>query len=404
MMLVQNKTIDSLPYLLSLQAVREQTQRLLRTAENDGLSCFHYNPDTTEYVVQYVLRTILERAPDLNIPNHSRMNHFNIGNVQRIEKLNKPNSKIEYIKIVFECVFLSVLLDAGAGSNWSFIEPGSNQKFTRSEGLGLATFYGFLTGAFSDPESKHVTSESLKKLNLETFKKIFQISESNQLVGLEDRLLLVHRLSECLYRKPAFFGPEKRLGNIIDRMILTSEKELISSKTIFNVIMAAFSDLWGYGAILEGQHLGDVWHYSKFGSDFEKSLIPFHKLTQWLCYSIIDMLETMGYQINDQSLLTGLAEYRNGGLIVDTGILIPRRPNDLLTPHAVNSDFIIEWRAMTVALLDIIADKLRNELNYPLSLSQVLEGGTWWAGRKIALEKRNSFEPPIKIRPNGIVF
>lgn len=404
MMAIQNKSLVSLPYLLSLKAIREQTQRILRIAENGELSCFHYQPDTLEYVVQYVLRTILGRSPNLNIQNHSRLNHFNIGQTKRIDKLNKTNSKIEYMKILFECIFISVLLDAGAGPSWSFRDPNSNQIYARSEGLGLATFHAFLAGEFSDPESNHVTSESLQKINLETFKNIFQISETNQLVGLEERLSLIQRLSECLHRKPGLFGSEKQLGNLMDRIIPTSENEPISVTAIFNEIMGAFSDLWGYGAILEGKHLGDVWHYSKFGQDYEKSLIPFHKLTQWLCYSIIDMLETMGYQVNDQSLLTGLPEYRNGGLIVDTGVLIPKRPNDLVTPHAVNSDFIIEWRAMTVALLDVIVDKLQNELNQPLSMSQALEGGTWWAGRKIALEKRNSLEPPIKIRANGIIF
>ncbi|MFO1258944.1 MAG: DUF1688 family protein [Gammaproteobacteria bacterium] len=404
MIVAQNRTVDRLPYLLSTQAIRDQAQRMLRIGENAELSYFHYHPDSLEYVVQYVLRTMRERIPDLKIPNHSRINHFKVGQINGIESLNQNISKIERVKMVFECVFLSVLLDGGAGSNWFYIEPNSNQKFTRSEGLGLATFYAFLEGQFSDPKSNHVTAESLESVSLETFKDIFQISECNQLIGLEDRLSLLYRLALCLHDKGELFGPERRLGNLMTRIIPDFEDQPISANTIFNEIMGAFSDLWGYGAIFEGQHLGDVWHYSKFGEAYEKSLIPFHKLTQWLCYSIIDMLETLGYRIVDHSVLTGLAEYRNGGLIVDAGILVPRRPNDLLTPHAVNSDFVIEWRAMTVALLDILLDKLRQESNLPLSMSQALEGGTWWAGRKIALEKRNSLEAPIKIRANGIIF
>ena len=39
-----------------------------------------------------------------------------------------------------------------------------------------------------------------------------------------------------------------------------------------------------------------------------------------------------------------------------------------------------------------------------LTMSQVLQGGTWAAGRAIAMEKQKTSEPPIKIRSDGNVF
>ena len=75
--------------------------------------------------------------------------------------------------------------------------------------------------------------------------------------------------------------------------------------------------------------------------------------------------------------------------------------------HAVDSDLVIEWRALTVALLDRTAARIRAELELSaaeLPLARILEGGTWRAGRAIALEKRSSGGPPLLIDSDGTVF
>jgi hypothetical protein len=43
-----------------------------------------------------------------------------------------------------------------------------------------------------------------------------------------------------------------------------------------------------------------------------KSLVPFHKLTQWLCYSLLQVLKNANITIEGEHLLTALPEYRNG--------------------------------------------------------------------------------------------
>jgi hypothetical protein len=37
-------------------------------------------------------------------------------------------------------------------------------------------------------------------------------------------------------------------------------------------------------------------------------------------------------------------------------------------------------------------------------LAKVLEGGTWWAGRFLAKEKRSDGSPPLQIESDGTVF
>jgi hypothetical protein len=67
---------------------------------------------------------------------------------------------------------------------------------------------------------------------------------------------------------------------------------------------------------------------------------------------------------------------------------------------------IIEWRALTVILLDRAADAIRARRGLKedqLSLAQVLEACTWKGGRELAAQKRDG-GPPIEIESDGTVF
>jgi hypothetical protein len=166
-------------------------------------------------------------------------------------------------------------------------------------------------------------------------------------------------------------------------------------------IVAALGPVWPRRTTGDDAARGDVWAHSTFGP------VPFHKLSQWLTYSLCEPLEWSGVRVVDLDALTGLAEYRNGGLFVDGDVLRPRAPAALATEHDVGSDLVVEWRALTVALLDRTAERVRELLGLTateLPLARVLEGGTWRAGRAIAAEKRPGGVPPISIRSDGTVF
>jgi hypothetical protein len=142
-------------------------------------------------------------------------------------------------------------------------------------------------------------------------------------------------------------------------------------------------------------------------ADPTDQLVPLHKLSQWLTYSLIEPMQQAGVVVNDIDGLTGLAEYRNGGLFVDGGVLTARDPNLAIGVHDVGSTFVVEWRALTVALLDHVADMVRKQLNLDAEtfpLPRVLQGGTWAAGRRLAREKRADGGPPFQVRTDGTVF
>jgi hypothetical protein len=166
--------------------------------------------------------------------------------------------------------------------------------------------------------------------------------------------------------------------------------------------------IWPSRLTLGGIALGDCWkHPMLTTADATSSLVPLHKLSQWLTYSLIEPLQTAGIRVTDIDGLTGLAEYRNGGLFVDTGVLAFRDPEAAQQEHEVASSLVVEWRALTVALLDRVADGLRHRLKLDatsMPLAKILQGGTWAAGRMLARERRADASPPVKIISDGTVF
>jgi hypothetical protein len=122
---------------------------------------------------------------------------------------------------------------------------------------------------------------------------------------------------------------------------------------------------------------------------------------------LIEPLENAGISVSDVHHLTGLAEYRNGGLLVDMGVLNSREPTALAKTHGVADPFVVGWRALTVALLDQLAPRVAAELDlapdqFPLAC--VLEGGSWAAGRLIARNLRAEGGPPFQVVSDGTVF
>ena len=135
--------------------------------------------------------------------------------------------------------------------------------------------------------------------------------------------------------------------------------------------------------------------------------MPFHKLSQWLTYSLIEPLEAAGLDVTALDALTGLAEYRNGGLFVDTGVLVPRHAAVLREAHRPGDEVVVEWRALTVALLDRLAPLVRQQLGpagRDLPLATILEGGTWGAGRAARRRTPPRRPPPIVVESDGTVF
>ena len=394
-------------YLRSAQAVRDRCGQLFDACLQGDLKHFAYDLSSLDHVADYVIETTQAQYPDFNIPFHSRWRHFDVGGVPRQQQLEQAlsGSALEKARAKVDLAVTSVLLDAGAGADWRYFEAGTGH-FARSEGLAVASFHLFMEGAFSSqPETMQVDADGLRQLSQAKLEAGFQVSKTNPLVGLEGRLKLLHKLGQALSAQPERFGDPPRPGHLVDYL---HQYAPIKAADLLTEVLEGFSSIWSGRIEVAGIHLGDVWFHSALaGQDPLAQLVPFHKLSQWLTYSLVEPLTEAGIEVVELDGLTGLAEYRNGGLCVDLGLLQPKHSGILGQAHSPSSEVIVEWRALTVAMLDRIAARMREKLGLSsaeLPLMKVLEGGTWSAGRRIAKQLRATGEPPILLDSDGTVF
>jgi hypothetical protein len=405
--------------LLNAKAVRDRAHRMLAIGLDGKLPNFRVDLDRLDHTVDLVVNTINKAYPTLDIPFHSRWRHFvTYGHDNRELLVEDFTDSITRARSDFDLAIISVLLDAGTGPQWRYRDPIMGGNFARSEGLALASFIMFACGDFSSHHGLaqdyvnqlRVDADALANLDTETLREGFQVTDSNPLVGLEGRAKLLRALGRLVSQRPEIFARHDtpRPGGFFDYLVAKAGGGPIPAPLILSELLLQFGPIWPSRLTLGGVPLGDCWrHPSLITPDATSGLVPLHKLSQWLAYSLIEPLQWAGIAVTDIDGLTGLAEYRNGGLFIDTGVLVLRDPADAAREHDVDSSLVVEWRALTVALLDRLADVLRLRLDMDktsLPLAKVLEGGTWSAGRRIAREKRADGAPPLKVVSDGTVF
>lgn len=395
--LVMAPILDDVRYLRSPAAIRERAGQVLKYVEDGRSQWFVLDADGLEAAVQATLAATRRRFPNPSmIPFHSRWRHFEAGGHDRWAALSSRLSSLpkeEVARRRIDLAVVSVLLDAGAGAAWSYREPGTGETYARSEGLGVASFHMFANGVFSrDPENDplRVDAERLVTLLPMDIALGFQVKAHNPLLGLEGRTELLRKLGQVGLERP---------GALFD--IISQDSGMVKAAAILAAVLDNLSSIWPSRLILDGQPLGDVWRHPVVG------LVPFHKLSQWMSYSLVEPLQGAGLDVVELDALTGLPEYRNGGLLVDAGALRPKQSALLTQTFAPGDEPIVEWRALTVVLLDRIAEHMRVHLGMDavqLPLVKVLEAGTWFAGRVLAAERRAGGGPPIAVASDGTVF
>ncbi|MBA4034662.1 MAG: DUF1688 domain-containing protein [Bradyrhizobium sp.] len=382
----------------------------------DGkLPNFRIELDRMDTVVDLVLDTTRNAYPSFDVPFHSRWRHFVSNGDDRWAAVASHASwpdRAARARAEFDLAIVSVFLDAGAGPSWRYRDPGTGLAIGRSEGLGLASLAMFTDGVFSAAPSETLRADADKLANLDVavLARGMQVSELNPLVGLDGRTDLLRRLGRLVTSKPDIFGSHDtpRPGGLYDRLAMLAEGGKLPAPTILAELLQQLGPIWPSRLTLGGIALGDCWrHPALTTADATSGLMPLHKLSQWLAYSLIEPLQKSGIDVTDIDGLTGLAEYRNGGLFIDSGVLAFRDADAAQREHEVGSPLVVEWRALTVALLDRVADGMRQRLGRDattMPLAKILEGGTWAAGRRLARERRADASPPVKVISDGTVF
>ena len=385
--------------LRTTAAVRQRAGQLLSRSRAGDSEWFTVHDDALPKAAGEVADVTRAHYPDLAIPYHSRWRHFEAGGVDRRAELDTRLGSCDAAaraRAMIDLTVVSVLLDAGAGPGWGYREAG--RRFTRSEGLGVASFHAFAAGLFSaDPSDPlRVDPAGLRALTPARLAEAFQVRPDNPLVGLDGRVALLRRLGDALTDRP---------GTLFD--VLTDGDRPVPAHDILSYLLVSMSGIWLAENTIGDQLLGDCWpHPAVDGAGLTRGWMPLHKLSQWLTYSLLEPFEWAGVPVTGLDALTGLPEYRNGGLLLDTGVLRLRDPDWAARPWSVGDELVVEWRALTVALLDEVAALVRERLDTDaerMPLACVLEGGTWAAGRSLARRLRDGL-PPLNIVSDGTVF
>jgi hypothetical protein len=455
---------DLLSVLRRPQTIRARCAAITQAVADDRSGWFQLDRSRLPDAAARVVAVMRRRYPDLRIPLHSRWRHFEAGGLDRKAELDAQLghlSAADRARAQFDLTVVSVLLDAGAGAQWSYVErpadlptaalpadrvsrddllsmldkastgaaaprdaasapvpaPGApgEARYTRSEGLGVASFRAFLAGAFSAVAGQpcRVDASALRQVDAAVLRAVFQAGPANPLVGLEGRAGLLVRLGEALHAEAAHDGLPARPALLYDRLTAGGTRTEVAAADVLQQVLQALGPIWTSGSMVMGVRAGDVWPHRWAGVDtgagvdtVTRGWVPFHKLSQWLTFSLIEPLQWAGVSVSGLDELTGLPEYRNGGLLIDTGVIRARSARSLERRWKPADEFVVEWRALTVSLLDELAVLVRQQLGMnaeQMPLSCILEGGTWAAGREIAAELRAG-SPPVQVDSDGTLF
>ncbi len=446
--------------------IRLRCASVMRAVEDNLSPSFRLDRSALPALADRVAALTRERFPTLAIPFHSRWRHFAAGGVDRkaeMDTLLAGRSPQELARARFDLVVVSVLLDAGAGAAWRYTEGAAlgtaakpraaadellamldqaaapaaaatapapppaepGRTYSRSEGLGVASFRAFMAGVFSSRagEPWRADAGALRHIDAAALRAVFQSGPNNPMVGLEGRAALLSRLGATLADEAGRdaargLATEARPALLYDRLTAHGTRTQVSAIDVLGEVLRTLSPIWPRGAVIKGVAAGDSGAHRWAGDAVAGGgrdpatlgWVPFHKLSQWMSYSLLEPLQWAGVTVtglDGEHGLTGLPEYRNGGLFIDGGVIVPRSASVLERSHKPEDETIVEWRALTVCLLDELAVLVRERLGRSaaeLPLACILEGGTWAAGRALAAERRGDGSPPLKIESDGTVF
>jgi len=398
-------------------AIRDRARQLLTRARHGESAWFIVDDGFIGTAAGAIVEATKARYPRLHVPVHSRWRHLEAGGIDRKAQLDKLMAGLPQTArchAMIDLTVISVLLDAGAGPEWKYVEPATGRTFARSEGLAVASFHAFTAGLFSSDKTHLLQADSagLRGLQTDHLASAFQVSSSNPLVGIDERAILLRRLGEVMSEQPEVFGEDGRPGGMFDMIVSPLGPDVphtadVAAHDILSQLLTSLSDIWPASNAIRNVPLGDCWrHAAVRGEGLTDGWVPFHKLSQWLTYSLLEPFEWSGVKVRGVEALTALPEYRNGGLMLDTNLLQLRDEKAAREIWLAGDEIIVEWRALTVALMDEVAHAVREQLRLSESqmpLARVLEGGSWAAGRELAEQLRGGL-PPLQVQSDGTVF
>ena len=147
----------------------------------------------------------------------------------------------------------------------------------------------FATGLFSSNSDDpcRVDGRALTALGESELAAGFQSDTDNLLIGLDSRTTLLNTLGQKIIKR---CGENSRLADLFSP--LTQATEELSAGTLLRTVLDATGDIWPHRKSIGQIVVADVWqHRNAGGVGTGAGYVPFHKLSQWLSYSLIEPLQ-----------------------------------------------------------------------------------------------------------------
>src|SRR5215470_8188220 len=293
--------------LLSAAAVRQRCHRLLALGLEGKLAHFRIELARLNVAADLVIESTRRRYPSLDVPLHSRWRHFTVDGEDRWAKIDAATAwrnTAERARAAFDLAIVSVLLDAGADRRWRYLDAATGQSRGRSEGLALASLEMFAAGAFSEDHDRRlsVDAAALARTTSAALGRHFQVSARNPLPDIDGRAALLRRLGEVVARRPEVFAlaDKPRPGGLFDHLVATADDHRLAAPRILCEVLRHLGPIWPSGCELAGVPLGDCWQHPGLKTqDASNGLVPLHKLSQWLSYSLIEPLQAAGFVVSE---------------------------------------------------------------------------------------------------------
>jgi hypothetical protein len=345
------------------------------------------------------------------VPLHSHWRHLEAGGIDRrrqFEALLGATGLALRAHALIDLTVTSALLGATPAGDWAYTESASGRRLTGPEGLAVASFHAFCGGMFSSDRLRPLQADSqgLRALAPDRLARAFQVTPSNRLDGLEDRVILLRRLGEVMAEQPQVFGDGGRPGGLYDFLVAPFGPESppqtaeVGAHDVLSQLLISLSGLTANDNQVGGVPLGDCWRHPAVRADGPSGgWVPLHGLAQWLTYSLIEPLHWCGVTVGGLDSLTALADEANGSLLIDTGVLRLREPGRVPAEWHASDELIVEWRACTVSLMDEVVARVRGELHVDaqrLPPGCILQGGCVPASRELAGRLRGG-RPALRV-------
>lgn len=374
--------------LRTTHAVRERCARLLAHARTRGSAWFDVDEDAMRSSAREVATTIRHDFPRLNVPVHSVWRLLGQDGIDRREQLEQPLQQLtpaERTHARLDFAVVAVLLSTAMGSASPYTEPATGRRLAGEAGRVVGTLHAFNAGLFSsDPQRPfQCDAHGLRGVVTDQLAGVLQVHPPEAQEALGRQAVLLRRLGELLSEQPEVFGEDGRPAGVFDVIVSPYGHGIphtadVDAHDILSQLLTTLPGLWPGAGQLGGVALGDCWRHGDAGGDGpSREWVPLHATLQALALSLLEPFFWGGVQVRGIGGLTAIADRPLCDWMLETGVLRLRDERTASSDWTCGDAVVVEWRALSLALMEEMAPLMRDFLGCErseLPMGCILEG------------------------------